>query len=124
MWINRIAAALALLSAVLHLRMGVTDVSSALVMAMALLCVYCAVDLIRSAGNRAWVMVAATSAGMILAHSSFPSGHHHHAGLGQSSMTLASAVAAAELVLATSVVFFRTRSIPPELRPYRLQEIR
>ncbi|WP_052060029.1 hypothetical protein [Rhodococcoides fascians] len=122
MWINRIAAALALVSAVLHVAMGVTDVSSALVTAMALVCAYCAVDLLRSGGNRAWVMVAATSAGMILAHSSFPA-HHHPAGQ-SSSMTTASAVAAVELVLAAAVVFFRTRSIPPEFRPYPLQEFR
>ncbi|AYJ50521.1 hypothetical protein [Rhodococcus sp. P1Y] len=123
MWVNRIAAALALASAVLHLRMGVTDATSAFVTAMALLCVYCAVDLLRSGGNRAWVMVAATSAGMLLAHSSFPT-HHHTAVSRTSSMTIASAVAAAELVLAASVVFFRTRHVHPEFRPYRLQELR
>ncbi|WP_084727393.1 hypothetical protein [Rhodococcoides yunnanense] len=123
MWINRIAAALALVSAVLHLRMGVSDIAGAFVTAMALLCVYCAVDLVRSAGNRAWLMVAVTSAGMLLAHASFPA-HHHHAADQTSSMTMASVVAAAELVLAGSVVFFRTRRIPPEFRPYRLQELR
>lgn len=122
MWIDRIAAALALVSAFLHLRMGVTSVSSALVTAMALLCVYCAVDLLRSGSKRAWVMVAATSAAMILAHSSFPA-HHQPVGQG-SSMTAASAVAAVELLLAAAVVFYRTRRIPPEFRPYRLQELR
>lgn len=122
MWINRIAAALALLSAVMHLRTGVTDVTSAVVAAMAMLCVYCVVDLLRSGGNRAWVMVAVTSAGMLLAHSSFPA--HHHAANQTSTMTMASAVATIELVLAASVVFFRTRRIPAELHLYRLQELR
>ncbi|OZC50759.1 hypothetical protein CH267_22135 [Rhodococcus sp. 06-621-2] len=123
MSINRIAAALAMFSAVLHLRMGVTDITSVFITAMALLCVYCAMDLLRSRGDRAWVMVAITSAGMLLAHSSFPT-HHHPAVSQASSVTMASAVAAAELVLAASVVFFRTRRIPPEFRPYRLQELR
>ncbi|SNS94928.1 hypothetical protein [Rhodococcoides kyotonense] len=122
MWINRIAAALAVLSAYLHLTM---DGAGIVIVAMAVLCLFCAVDLWRSPGNRAWVMIAVSSAGMLLAHASFPAGHHHvdhvasHPG-----MTAASAIAAAELVLAAAVVFFRTRRIPPEFHPYRLQELR
>lgn len=118
MWINRIAAALALLSAAVHISAG----ANLLIAAMALLCILCAFDLLRSPGNRAWVMVAATSAGMLLGHASFPS--HHHTASQPTSMTAASALAALELVLAVTVVFFRTRHIPPELHPYRLQELR
>ncbi|MBY6414284.1 hypothetical protein HQ346_21540 [Rhodococcus sp. BP-252] len=122
MWINRIAAALAVLSAYLHLTMNDAGIA---IVAMAVLCLFCAVDLWRSPGNRTWVMVAASSAGMLLAHSSFPSGHHHtgHAA-SQPSMTAASAIAAAELALAAFVVFVRTRRVPAEFRPNRLQELR
>ncbi|MCC8930530.1 hypothetical protein [Rhodococcus sp. I2R] len=123
MWISRFAAALALTSAVLHLRMGVADFSDAILAAMALLCVFCAVDLWRSHELRPWVMVAVTSAGMLLAHSAFPSGHHHVVSQ-TPSMSAASAVAALELFLAGSVVFFRTRRIPSEFFPNRLQELR
>ena len=121
MWISRFAAALALTSAVLHLRMGVADFSDAILAAMALLCVFCAVDLWRSHELRPWVMVAVTSAGMLL--SAFPSGHHHVVSQ-TPSMSAASAVAALELFLAGSVVFFRTRRIPSEFFPNRLQELR
>ena len=117
MWVSRIAAALALLSAVLHLDMDSGPI------VMALLCVVCAVHLWRTAELRARVMVAATSAGMLLAHSPFPSGHHHVTSQ-TPSMSAASAVAALELLLAGSVVFIRTRKIPSEFRPYQLQELR
>lgn len=124
MWINRIAAALALISAILHLRMGIGTAAGSFVAVMAIVCLFCAVDLWRSMRNRAWVMVAGTSAVMLLAHTPGLTGHHHsgHISTATASMTAASSVAAAELVLAAAVVFFRTRRIPLEFRPHRLQE--
>lgn len=116
------------MSAVLHLRMGLGGAAGAVVIAMAVVCVLCAADLWRSTSNRAWVVMAVSSAVMLLAHASGPSGHHRavvtDAVGGAGSVSVASAFAAIELALAAVVVFLRTRRIPPELLHHRLQEPR
>ncbi|OZC79102.1 hypothetical protein CH274_16855 [Rhodococcus sp. 06-418-5] len=125
MLINRCASALAVISAVLHLEMGVGGASGMLVTAMAVVCVVCAADLWRSTNNRAWVVMAASSAVMLLAHASSPSGHHQPVVTDAvSGASAASILAAVELTLAAVVVFVRTRGIPPELLHHRLQEPR
>ncbi|MDV6263732.1 hypothetical protein [Rhodococcoides yunnanense] len=126
--VNRCAAALAVISAVLHLRMGSGGATGVVVTAMAAVCLLCAADLWRSTSNRAWVVMAASSAVMLLAHASGPAGHHHavvtDAVSSAGSVSFASACAAVELTLAAVVVFLRTRRIPPELLHHRLQETR
>ncbi|MDV8023747.1 hypothetical protein [Rhodococcus sp. IEGM 1330] len=125
MLINRCAAALAVISAVLHLRMGVGSAVGVVVAAMAVVCLLCAADLWRSANNRPWVVMAASSAVMLLAHASGPTGHHQAVVVGGvSDVSAASTVAVVELTLAAIVVFLRTRRIPPELLHYPLQEPR
>lgn len=125
MLINRCAAALAVTTAFLHLRMGIGNALGVVVAAMAVVCLLCAADLWRSTNNRAWVVMAASSAVMLLAHASSPSGHHQPVVTDAvSDASAASILAAVELTLAAVVVFVRTRGIPPELLHHRLQEPR
>nr|WP_314144330.1 hypothetical protein [uncultured Rhodococcus sp.] len=116
MLINRCAAALAVISAVLHLRMGIGSAVGLVVAAMAVVCLLCAADLWRSDNNRPWVVMAASSAVMLLAHAPGPTGHHQAVVVGGvSDVSAASIVAVVELTLAAVVVFLRTRRIPPDL---------
>ncbi|MEU3474355.1 hypothetical protein [Rhodococcus sp. NPDC006774] len=125
MLINRCAAALAVTSAVLHLRMGIGSAIGVVVAAMAVVCLLCAADLWRSTNNRPWVVMAAASAVMLLAHASGPTGHHQAVVTDSvSEVSAASIVAVVELTLAAVVVFVRTRRVPPELLHYPLQEPR
>jgi hypothetical protein len=123
--INRCAAALAVTSAVLHLRMGIGSAIGVVVAAMAVVCLLCAADLWRSTNNRTWVVMASASAVMLLAHASGPTGHHQAVVTDRvSDVSAASIVAVVELTLAAVVVFLRTRRVPPELLHYPLQEPR
>lgn len=125
MLINRCAAALAVTTAFLHLRMGIGSALGVVVAAMAVVCLLCAADLWRSTSNRPWVIMATSSAVMLLAHASGPTGHHQAIVTDRvSDVSAASILAAAELALAAVVVFLRTRRIPPELLHYPLQEPR
>ena len=114
--INRCAAALAVTSGVLHLRMGIGSALSVVVPAMAVVCLLCAADLWRSTNNRPWVVMAAGSAVMLLAHASGPTGHHQSVVTDRvSDVSAASILAGTQLALATVVVFLRSRRVPPEL---------
>jgi NADH:ubiquinone oxidoreductase subunit K len=113
---RRACAALALSSAGLHAAMlGHTSnvVAGGLLAVMIVACVYCARDLWLRGTLRAWCVVGLMNIAMIAVHLPMPAHHHgmHMASMGQQStvMGLATGVAAAEVVLAIAVLYFRTR---------------
>jgi NADH:ubiquinone oxidoreductase subunit K len=113
---RRACAALALSSAGLHAAMlGHTSnvVAGCLLAVMIVACVYCARDLWLRGTLRAWCVVGLMNIAMIAVHLPMPAHHHgmHMASMGQQStvMGLATGVAAAEVVLAIAVLYFRTR---------------
>ena len=107
---QRACAALAACSAVLH---GVSLIHIAA-------CLYCARDLWVRGTLRAWVLVALMNLAMIAAHVPASPPHHHGGGVTavtpvphSTVMTLATALAAVEVILAAAVVFYRTRALRP-----------
>ena len=113
---RRACAALALSSAGLHAAMlghASNVVAGVLLAAMIVACVYCARDLWLRGSLRAWCVVGLMNIAMIAVHLPMPAHHHgmHMASMGQQStvMGLATGVAAAEVVLAIAVLYFRTR---------------
>ena len=113
---RRACAALALTSAGLHAAMlghASNVVAGGLLAAMIVACVYCARDLWLRGTLRAWCVVGLMNIAMIAVHLPMPAHHHgmHMASMGQQStvMGLATGVAAAEVVLAIAVLYFRTR---------------
>jgi len=117
---RRGCALLAACSAVLH---GITifhaeALAAAVLMAgMGLVCFYCACDLWMHGALRTWVLVAVMNLAMIAVHTPFASGHHHGGGAAVSAMpmphstvmTLATALAAVEAIIATAVVYQLSR---------------
>ena len=120
---RRACALLAACSAVLH---GITIIHAetpahAVLMAgMAAACLYCARDLWMQSALRTWVLVAVMNILMIAVHTPFApfaSGHQHGGGAAVAAipvhqstvMTLATALAAVEAVIATSVVYQHSR---------------
>jgi nicotinamide riboside transporter PnuC len=116
---RRACALLAACSAVLH---GITILHAAesaaavLMVGMAAACLYCARELWVQGELRTWVLVAIMNIAMIGMHAPFASGHQH-GGVAVAAMamhpsgvmTLATALAAVEAVIATAVVYQRSR---------------
>ena len=92
-----------------------------LTLMMLLACLLCARDLWARGTMRAWVLVAMMNLTMIAIHAPGSSGAHHHgggitaaaAGHRSPTMTLATALAAVEIVAAAAVLYYRTRAIRP-----------
>jgi hypothetical protein len=117
---RRACALLAACSAVLHgitISHTETPAATVLMAGMAAACLYCARDLWMQSALRTWVLVAVMNILMIAVHTPSTSGHQHggeavvaaipmhHSTV----MTLATAVAAVEAVIATGVVYRRSR---------------
>jgi hypothetical protein len=112
-------------SAVLH---GISLGHATNVMAMGLMvamiagCLYCARDLWRHGTQRGWVLVASMNFAMIAIHLPMPPEHHHATGLAatlpahdSTVMTVATALAAVEVTVATVVLYHRSRALRPAL---------
>ena len=121
---RRACASLAACSAVLHgLSLVHATISATVVLTVAMLvgCLYCARDLWVRGTLRAWVLVALMNLAMIAIHVPASPGHHSHLHGGavaaaapahhSTVMTLATALAALEVVVAAAVVYFRTRKV-------------
>jgi len=90
-------------------------VAVVLIIGMACACLYCARELWTDGSLRAWCAVAVMNLGMVAAHFSLP-GHQHGAAAPlavvqppSALMTVATTVAVAEVVIATAVLWHRTR---------------
>jgi hypothetical protein len=117
---RRACSLLAACSAVLH---GITSLHThspvaAVVMAgMAAACLYCARELWIQGAVRTWVLVAVMNIAMIGIHTPFVAAHHHGEGTAAAAvpmhsswlMTLATALAGVEAIIATAVVYQRSR---------------
>lgn len=123
--VRRGVAVLGVVSAVLHLLVlgehGSSPAMVALMAAMALGCLYCSWHLWRQASVRDWALVAVMNIGMVGLHLFVMGGAAPHAHGAQPAMDMSShsggsvtavatAMAAVEVVIATAVVFMRTRS--------------
>ena len=90
---------------------------------MAAACLYCARDLWMQSALRTWVLVAVMNLAMIAVHTPFASGHQHGGRAAVAAipmhhstvMTLATALAAVEAVIATAVVYQRSRRNPVDV---------
>jgi hypothetical protein len=116
---RRTCAVLAACSAVLHgVMVGHAGnvVTAVIILAMMATCLYCARDLWVDGSPRAWGLVAVMNLGMIVAHCSMPA-HQHGAALAptvavaqpSTVMTLAIAISAVEVVVATVVLYHHAR---------------
>jgi hypothetical protein len=116
---RRACAVLAACSAVLH---GITiahaeTLAAAVLMAgMGIACLYCACELWIHSARRTWVLVAVMNIAMIAVHTPGASGHQHGDGAvavmpmqHSTTMTVATVLAAAEAIIATAVVYQRSR---------------
>ena len=117
---RRACAVLAACSAVLH---GITiahaeTLAAAVLMAgMGIACLYCACELWIQSALRAWVLVAVMNIAMIAVHTPVASGHQHGDRTAvtavpmhhSTTMTVATVLAAAEAIIATAVVYQRSR---------------
>lgn len=121
---RRGGALLAACSAVLHgvAIIGAGSFAAAVLMsAMVLMCLYCARDLWVHSATRTWLLVAVMNLVMIAAHTPSSSGHQHGAPISAGSdpihhssvMTAAMALSAAEAVIATAVLYRRSRRRAP-----------
>ena len=117
---RRDCALLAACSAVLHgITITHTDTPAAAVLltGMAAACLYCARELWMQSALPTWVLVAVMNIAMIAVHTPFATGHQHAGGATVAAipmhhstvMTLATALAAVEAVIATAVVYQRSR---------------
>ena len=117
---RRACALLAACSAVLHgitITHTETPAAAVLMAGMAAACLYCARDLWMQSALRTWVLVAVMNLAMIAVHTPFASGHQHGGRAAVAAipmhhstvMTLATALAAVEAVIATAVVYQRSR---------------
>ena len=117
---RRACAVLTACSAVLHgITIAHTETAAAAVLlaAMAAACLYCARELWLDSALRTWVLVAVMNIAMIAIHTPFASGHQHGGAADVATvplhhstmMTLATALAAVEAVIATAVVYQRSR---------------
>lgn len=120
---RRACALLALCSAALHgVSLGhvTTLVGTMLMVAMMAGCLYCARDLWMRGTVRGWVMVALMNFAMIAIH--MPMAPHHHGDVAAALpvhdttvMTVATALAALEVTIAATVLYFRTRVLAPRM---------
>ncbi|MGX9790656.1 hypothetical protein [Mycobacterium sp. MMS18-G62] len=93
--------------------------ATALTVVMLAACLFCARDLWARGSSRAWVLVALMNIAMIAIHSPGSAGHHHHGGAGMAAagtphstvMSLATAFAVVEVVVAAAVLYFRSREL-------------
>ncbi len=117
---RRACALLAACSAVLHgitITHADTPAAAVLMTGMAAACLYCARDLWMQSALRTWVLVAVMNIAMIAVHTPFASGHQHGGGAvvvalpmhHSTVMTMATALAVVEAVIATAVVYQRSR---------------
>ncbi len=112
---RRACAALALSSAGLHAAMlghASNVVAGVLLAAMIVACVYCARDLWQRGTLKAWCVVGLMNVAMIAVHLPAPAHHHGvHAAASQQStlMGLATGIAAVEVTVAITVLYYRTR---------------
>lgn len=115
---RRTCAVLAASSAVLHGLM-IGDAGHAalavLILAMAVICLYCARELWTAGSPRVWCVVAVMNLCMVAVHWSMP-GHHHGQAVqvGEPSpmstlMVVATSISIVEAVIATAVLWFQTR---------------
>lgn len=120
---RRACAALAACSAVLH-GVSLTHMTSvaatALTVVMLAACLFCARDLWARGTLRAWVLVALMNLAMIASHAPVSATHHHGGGIDaavpvqlSTLMTLATTLAAVEVIAAAAVLYYRTRAIRP-----------
>ncbi len=114
---RRACAVLAAGSAALHAVM-LTHSGSVLVAAslgaMALACLFCALDLWRWGSTRAWCLVALMNLAMIAVHAPLPA--HHHDGGGSPAapstvLAVATLIAAVEVAAAAAVLYCRSRAL-------------
>lgn len=120
---RRACAALAACSAVLHgvsLTHTTSVAATALTVVMLAACLFCARDLWARGTLRAWVMVALMNLAMIAGHAPASRTHHHGSGVNAFApvqlsmvMTLATTLAAVEVIAAAAVLYYRTRAIRP-----------
>jgi hypothetical protein len=115
---RRACATLAACSAVLHgLTIFHTETPAAAVLmaGMAAACLYCALELWIKGALRTWLLVALMNIAMIALHTPIAAGHQHGGGFASmpthhsTLMTLATVLAAVEAVIATAVVYQRSR---------------
>jgi hypothetical protein len=116
---RRAAATLAAGSAVLHgISVGHvgTVAAACLMLVMAAACLYCAGELWTRGNLRVWTLVAVMNLAMIAMHLPGSSGHHHGGGVTaaasahpSTAMSVATALAAVEVAVATTVLLYRTR---------------
>lgn len=112
---RRVCAALAVFSAVLHGAMvgqAQNVAAAALILVMTLICLFCARELWMRGSLRTWVVVGLMNLGMVAIHWSVPGCHPGAAVDGPAPSTLmvtATTVALLEAVIATGVLFYRTR---------------
>jgi hypothetical protein len=115
---RRACAVLAATSAVLHGLMvggGTNLVVAALIVGMAVACLYCAKELWTAGSPRVWCIVAVMNLGMVAVHLSMP-GHHHGQAVAigaavqmSTLMVVATSISVAEAVIATAVLWIQTR---------------
>jgi hypothetical protein len=113
---RRACAALALSSAGLHAAMlgHASNIMAAVLLgAMIVACVYCARDLWLRGTLHAWCAVGLMNIAMIAVHMPMPAHHHGmHPGVHDQQSTLmglATAIAAVEVAVAVSMLYYRTR---------------
>ncbi|MCV7419176.1 hypothetical protein H7K45_01350 [Mycobacterium yunnanensis] len=116
---RRVCALLAAGSAALHAVMAGdarSAVTTAVVIAMALACLYCARELWTAGSPRVWCVVAVMNLGMVAVHLSMP-GHHHGqvvsttpAATTSPLMAVATSLAIVEAAVAAVVLWVQTRS--------------
>jgi len=122
---RRACAVLAACSAVLHgfsLVHATSVAAIALTVVMLTACLFCARELWIRGTLRAWVVVALMNLAMIAIHAPASAAHHHGGGVSAHApahhstvMTLATTLAVVEVVVATAVLYYRTRGIRPAL---------
>ena len=120
---RRACAALAACSAVLHgfsLTHTTSVAATALTVVMLAACLFCVRDLWARGTLRAWVLVALMNLAMIASHAPASATHHHGGGVNADApvhhstvMTMATALAAVEVIAAAAVLYHRTRAIRP-----------
>jgi len=120
---RRTFALSAICSAVLHgssLGHVTNPVAAGFMVAMAAGCLYCAGELWWRGSSRSWTLVALMNLAMIGIHLPMSASHHHGASValpavaaGSTAMTLATVLAMSEVVVASAVLFHRTRGLAP-----------
>jgi hypothetical protein len=99
---------------------------TALIIAMAAACLYCAWELWTSASLRAWCVVALMNVGMVAAHWSLSAHHHGRSPAAvtlvgvpaeppSTLMTFATTLAMIEVAFAVAVLWYRTRDRADQL---------